>query len=100
VYATVRTGWGEHPIRLVAPRRLVRVYRVDRPLTVRIVAPGAASLPVRRGDALGELRVWNGARLLASSSLVAAAGAKRPGFLGRVGFYARRSLHDAWRWVP
>jgi hypothetical protein len=86
-------GWGRHRLRLVATKRLMRPYRVDRPLVQRVVAPGAVSLPVRRGQQLGRIELWEGKRLLGSRPLVASRTITRPGLGGRVAFYAGRTLH-------
>jgi D-alanyl-D-alanine carboxypeptidase (penicillin-binding protein 5/6) len=96
VYATAETHYGREPVRLVAPRRLLRVVRVDRMLEERVVAPSAVELPVRRGQRLGEVRVYADGKLLGSRPLVAAATVERPGVAGRVRWYAGRTLSNAW----
>jgi D-alanyl-D-alanine carboxypeptidase (penicillin-binding protein 5/6) len=45
-YAAVPVGWGLEPVRLVAPRAIVRPAPLDRPLVERVVAPAVAALPV------------------------------------------------------
>lgn len=92
-YALAATAYGRPAVRLVAPRTIVRAARVGRPLLERIVAPTHVELPVRRGSRLGEVRVYDGVRLVAVSPLVAAAGVEEPGSLGKAGWYARRTLH-------
>jgi D-alanyl-D-alanine carboxypeptidase (penicillin-binding protein 5/6) len=92
-YALARTAYGRGDIRLVAPRTIVRAARVDRPLVEQVVAPTAVALPVARGQRLGEVRVYDGSRLVASSPLVAASAASAPGALGKAGWYARRTVH-------
>jgi serine-type D-Ala-D-Ala carboxypeptidase (penicillin-binding protein 5/6) len=96
VYASVQVGWGKRALPLVATRRLLRPYRLDRPVVARVVAPGAVSLPVRRGEALGRVELWEGARLLGTRPLVAARSVSPPGLGGRVAFYAGRTLHHVW----
>ncbi|HWG56954.1 MAG TPA: D-alanyl-D-alanine carboxypeptidase family protein [Gaiellaceae bacterium] len=93
VYATAATAYGRPRVRLVAAKPALRVVRLGRPLSERVVAPVEVALPVRKGQRLGEVRILDGGRVIASSPLVAAAGVERPGRLQRVGFYARRTLH-------
>ena len=69
-----------------------RVIHVERPLVERVVAPVEAELPVRRGQVLGEVQVLDRGQVIARSPLVAANAVERPGRLGRVGFYAGRTL--------
>jgi serine-type D-Ala-D-Ala carboxypeptidase (penicillin-binding protein 5/6) len=99
VYARAALGYGRSPLALVAPRRLLRAVRVDRPLVERVVAPAEVGLPVRRGAPLGEVRVYSGRRLLGRRPLVAARSVDRPGLAGRVGWYARRTVHHLWGFV-
>jgi D-alanyl-D-alanine carboxypeptidase (penicillin-binding protein 5/6) len=92
-YAIAETTYGRDPVRLVAPRTIVRAARVGRPLLERIVAPTRVGLPVERGSRLGEVRIYDGTRLVASSPLVAAESVAEPGALGKTGWYARRTVH-------
>jgi D-alanyl-D-alanine carboxypeptidase (penicillin-binding protein 5/6) len=98
VYASTVTGYGRGAVPLVAGRGVLRPVRVDRPLVEKVVAARSVSLPVRRGQVLGELRVYSGRRLLAREHLVAARSEARPGFVGRVGFYARRTFSHVGAW--
>jgi len=98
VYVRVPTGYGRTAVPLVAPRSVVRPVRVDRPLMERVLAPAAARLPVRRGERLGELRVFSGRRLVARAPLVAARSVSRPGFFGRLGFYGGRTFSHIGGW--
>lgn len=99
VYATARVPWGKRPLGLVATREVAHVARVGRPLTQRVVAPVVVSLPVHAGQRLGEVRVYDRGRLLARVPLVADRSVARPGLLGRVGWYATRTLDHIWGWV-
>jgi len=98
-YARVETGYGRRPLSLIAASPLRRAVRVHRPLVERVVAEGAVELPVRKGTRLGEVRIFTGRRLIASSPLVAARTVRRPGTLDRIGFYAGRAAHHAWGWI-
>jgi D-alanyl-D-alanine carboxypeptidase (penicillin-binding protein 5/6) len=92
-YAEVRLPYGKAPLPLVAPKQLLAVARVGRPLTERVVAAAAVSLPVARGAVLGHVEVWAGKRLVGRRPLVASRTVNRPGLAGRVGWYAGRTVH-------
>jgi D-alanyl-D-alanine carboxypeptidase (penicillin-binding protein 5/6) len=91
-YATVRTPYDRAPVRLVASKPALRVIHVERPLVERVVVPREAALPVAKGDRLGEVQVLDRGRVIARSPLVAAAAVDEPGAVGRVRFYAGRTL--------
>jgi D-alanyl-D-alanine carboxypeptidase len=97
-YASAELGYGREPVALVAAGSLTPSVRVGVPLVRRIVASDAAELPVRRGQALGEIRVYQRGRLLGRVPLVASRSASRPGFAGRAGWYARRTLDHMAGW--
>jgi len=98
-YALTEVGYGRAPIGLVAASRARRAVRVDRPLVARIVSKAAASLPVRAGERLGTLRIFQANRLVATRPLVAAHAVTRPSLAARVSFYARRTADHVWSWV-
>jgi D-alanyl-D-alanine carboxypeptidase (penicillin-binding protein 5/6) len=91
-YGTVRTAYGKPAVRVVAERPALRIVRVERGLVERVVLPLEAELPVRKGQRLGEVQVLANGKVIASSPLVAAVAVERPGRLGRVKFYAGRTL--------
>ena len=93
VYARAEVGYGRRALALVARRQLVRAIRVNRPLVERVVARPAVRLPVRKGERLGEVRVYSGRKLLGARPLVAARAVSRPDLAGRVGWYAGRTVH-------
>jgi len=99
VYAKVKVGYGRSPLGLVPAQGLVRSVRIDQPIVQRVVAEAAATLPVKRGERLGEIRVYQRGRLLARKPLVAGRTIKRPGALGRAGFYAGQTVHHIWSWL-
>jgi len=68
--------------------------RTGVPLTQRVVAPLAMSLPVRQGQVLGKVEVYAGKQLLGSRPLVASRAVAKPGVVGRIGWYARRTVHN------
>ena len=98
VYARVRTEFDRRKIDLVANRPFTPVVRLDRPLVVRVVSAATVTLPVRRGRALGEIRVYQGPRLLGIRALVASRSVARPGIAGRVGWFARRTVRHVLGW--
>ena len=93
VYATAHAPYGRPPVPLVAARSVVRLQRVGVPLVERVVAPTDVRLPVRKGQVLGRVAVYERGRLVARTPLVAARSLRRPGLLGRTRWYATRTLH-------
>lgn len=93
VYATVALAYGKRPLALVAARPLLGVVRLGRSLTERVIVPTGASLPVTAGEKLGRVEIWANGRLLGSRDLIASRTVRRPGLVGRLGFYAGRTLH-------
>ncbi len=99
VYAWARAPYGRKPLALVVPHRVLRVLRVDRPLVERLTAPYAISLPIEKGQQLGEVRVYDRSRLIARSPLLASREIKKPGAIGRAEWYAGRTVHRVWGWL-
>ncbi len=93
-YAEVAAPYGRSPLALVAAAPLLTVTRVGRPLTETVVAPVGLSLPVRRGDVLGRVEIRQGNRLVGTRDLVASRTINKPGLVGRLGWYAGRTLHN------
>jgi D-alanyl-D-alanine carboxypeptidase (penicillin-binding protein 5/6) len=93
VYASTGLPYGRSPLRLVASTSQLDVVRIGRPLTERVTAPAQVSLPVRQGEQLGRVEVWDGSRLIGSRALVASRSVARPGATGRIRWYAQRTLH-------
>jgi serine-type D-Ala-D-Ala carboxypeptidase (penicillin-binding protein 5/6) len=91
-YASARTAYGRADVRLVAAKPVLRVVHVERPLIERVVAPVEVALPVRRGQRLGEVQVLDRGEIVARSPLVAANGVGAPDAVGRIRFYAGRTL--------
>ena len=95
-YAEPETGYGKGRVALVAPRAIVRTLRVGTPLVERVVAPSSVALPVRKGQRLGRVEVYDGNRLVASSNLVAARSVAEPGLLGKARWYATQTAANLW----
>jgi len=94
-YARALEPFSSDKLTLVAARSTFTRVRVDRPLVQRVVAPAMVSLPVSRGETLGQVRVYSKGKLVARSPLVAAVAVKSPSFGQRVGWYAGQALHHA-----
>ena len=92
-YTSVPVGWGLDPVRLVAPRAIVRPAPLDRPLVERVVGPAVAALPVRAGQRLGTLVVMDGRRVVARSPLVASTARDEPDALAKADWLAGRTVH-------
>jgi serine-type D-Ala-D-Ala carboxypeptidase (penicillin-binding protein 5/6) len=97
-YATARLAYGRHALKLVAAASLAASLRVDHPVVRRIVFPDVVSLPVSRGQSLGQVRIYQRGRLVGAVPLVASRSVNRPGVAGRVGWYAGRTLHHMGGW--
>ncbi len=98
-YAEARLPYGRGTIALVAARPLRLVVRPGRPLVERVVAPAALALPVRRGQVVGRIEIFSGGRLVGRRPLVASRPVARPSVPARLGWYARRTAHNALGWV-
>jgi D-alanyl-D-alanine carboxypeptidase (penicillin-binding protein 5/6) len=98
VYLRASVGYGKPSVPIVAQKSVARAVRVDKPVVERVIAPAALELPVERGSRVGELRVYSGRRLIARSPLVAGLSVSKPGFGGKVGFYASRTLRHIGGW--
>src|SRR5262245_13603440 len=96
IYAEVETGYGRPAVELVAPRTVKRTVLGTKPLVERVVAPSSVELPVRKGQRLGRVQVWDGDELVAESSLVAAEEVTEPGFLGKTKWFAERTAANLW----
>jgi serine-type D-Ala-D-Ala carboxypeptidase (penicillin-binding protein 5/6) len=95
-YGEALTGYGRPSVELVALRSLVRTIRDDMPLVERIFAPASVALPVKQGQRLGRVEIWERDTLIASSDLVAAATVTEPGLLGKALWFARATADNLW----
>jgi serine-type D-Ala-D-Ala carboxypeptidase (penicillin-binding protein 5/6) len=93
VYATAEVPYGKRPLELVAANPVDAVARLGHRFTERVVAATAVSLPVKEGDAVGRVEVWERGKLRGSSDLVASRTVNKPGVVSRLGWYAGRTLH-------
>jgi D-alanyl-D-alanine carboxypeptidase (penicillin-binding protein 5/6) len=92
-YAAAQLPYGKSPVGLVAAKPVNAVARLGRPFTERVVAASALSLPVKAGDVLGRVEIWERGKLRFRSDLVASRTVNKPGLGTRLGWYAGRTLH-------
>jgi serine-type D-Ala-D-Ala carboxypeptidase (penicillin-binding protein 5/6) len=93
-YAQARLPFGRGTVAIVAKRSLRLVVRPGRPLVERVVAPTALELPVGRGEVVGRVEIWSQGKLLGRRPLVAARPVESPAPQARLGWYARRTVHN------
>jgi D-alanyl-D-alanine carboxypeptidase (penicillin-binding protein 5/6) len=93
VYATAAVGYGKGPLELVASSPQLAVVRVGKPLVERVVAKTHVALPVHKGQVLGVVEVRAGSRILGRRDLVASRTINKPGVVGRLRWYAGRTVH-------
>jgi serine-type D-Ala-D-Ala carboxypeptidase (penicillin-binding protein 5/6) len=98
VYLRASVGYGKDAVPIIAARPVALPVRIDKPLVERVVAPSSLELPVEQGQRVGDVLVFSGKRLVARQKLVAGRSAERPGFAGRLGFYAGRTVHHVGDW--
>jgi D-alanyl-D-alanine carboxypeptidase (penicillin-binding protein 5/6) len=99
VYAWASVPWSKPPLALVAARPSLRVVRVGKPLHEQVIAARVVSLPVMRGQHLGEVRIYSRGKTIARVPLVASHAISKPGLLGRARWYAGQTAHHVWSWV-
>jgi D-alanyl-D-alanine carboxypeptidase (penicillin-binding protein 5/6) len=99
-YTSVQAPFGRGPIKLVAAHAVHASVRIGRSLKAVIVAPTMVALPVERGQAFGEVRVYDGARLVARAPLVAAKSVGYPSLPARAGWYAKQVGKKLTGWIP
>jgi serine-type D-Ala-D-Ala carboxypeptidase (penicillin-binding protein 5/6) len=98
VYAKADLPYDKGRVDLVAPKQILYATELDRRFVERVVAPTTVDLPVDEGERLGEVRVYEGRRLVARSPLVAARSVSKPGPLGRAGWYAGETVSNIGGW--
>lgn len=98
VYGRVGVTYGAEAVPVVAARPLRRAVRIGRPLVQQVVLRSQVDLPVRLGDVLGELRVYERDRLIARTPLVASEERDEPSSVARVKWYAGRAARQIGGW--
>jgi D-alanyl-D-alanine carboxypeptidase len=95
-YASAKIPFAEdETLPLVAEASTTAVVLKGRPLVEKVVAPAMVSLPVRKGDRLGEVVVTEDGKVIARTPLVAARDVPEPGFGERAEWYAGHALAQA-----
>ena len=94
-YAAAGIPFSEKQVPLVAAKETEKVVQLGHPLVIRVVAPKTLALPVERGERVGEVRVYDGNRVVARRALVAATAVEEPSLGKRVRWYAGRALDEA-----
>ena len=94
-YATARVPYSSERVPLFAERGATAIVRLGQPLVEKVSAPAEIEPPVGFGEAVGEIRIYDGKRLVASRPLIAAQTVPTPGLTKKVGWYAGRALDEA-----
>lgn len=82
--------WDDRRTRLVAARDASPTVLSVAPVEETVLAPSVAPVPMRRGEELGQVRLTQNGRLVATVPLVAAENVPRPDFWDRIGMLFRR----------
>lgn len=98
-YALARTQYGRPSVPLVAQQEWLALVNKADAFRQEIVAPRVVELPVRKGQRLGEVRVFDGKKLIARRALVAARGVERPGAASRAWWHTRNALDKVGGWL-
>jgi D-alanyl-D-alanine carboxypeptidase len=96
--AKVETAYGREAVPVTVSRSLTVSVRADRPLVEKLILPRRLVLPVRRGQHVGEVRVYSGSKFLGERELVAMRSVGKPSLLGKVGWYGKQTIHNLYGW--
>ncbi len=96
VYAEVETGYGQQSVELVPQRGVLHTVRLGKPLVERVVAPTLLALPVRKGQRLGRVEIYEGNRLVDSSNLIAADAVADAGRVAKAKWYVTETASNLW----
>lgn len=94
-YATAGVPFSDDRVELLAETSARASVRLGRALVERVVAPSQLEPPIGLGEAVGEVRIYDGDKLIARRPLVASQAIGEPGFGKRVSWYAGRALDEA-----
>jgi serine-type D-Ala-D-Ala carboxypeptidase (penicillin-binding protein 5/6) len=94
-YATARVPFSDQKVPLVAETRAKEAVRLDHPLVQRVVAPATLDLPVKQGDHVGEILVYDGDEVVARRPLVSTMSLPESSLFARTRWYAGRALDEA-----
>jgi D-alanyl-D-alanine carboxypeptidase len=94
-YATAAIPFSDARVPLLAARAGFAEVRLGRPLVERVIAPAELDPPVAFGEPVGEVRIYDGDRIVARRALVASQAVPEPGLGKKVGWYAGKALDEA-----
>ena len=94
-YATAGVPFSNRRVPLVAADRVRASVLLDHPLVERVVAPSILQGPVRQGDPVGEILIYDGDKVVARQPLVSPLSIAKPGLATRARWYAGRALDEA-----
>jgi D-alanyl-D-alanine carboxypeptidase len=94
-YATASVPYSDERVPLLAGSGASAEVPLGRPLIERVTAPAEIDPPVGFGEAVGEVRVYDGTRLVARRPLIASETVATPGLTKKAGWYAGEALHEA-----
>jgi serine-type D-Ala-D-Ala carboxypeptidase (penicillin-binding protein 5/6) len=94
-YATAGVPLSDRRVPLVAADRVKASVLLDHPLVERVSAPSTLEVPVRQGDTVGEILVYDGDKVVARQPLVSPFSIGKPGVVTRARWYAGRALDEA-----
>jgi D-alanyl-D-alanine carboxypeptidase (penicillin-binding protein 5/6) len=94
-YATAKIPFSDESIELMPETSARATVFLGRPLVERVVAPSQIEAPVGLGDPVGEVRIYDGDRLIAKRPLVATQAVGEPGLARRLRWYAGRAFDEA-----
>jgi serine-type D-Ala-D-Ala carboxypeptidase (penicillin-binding protein 5/6) len=94
-YATAGVPFSDDRVELLAETSARANVRLGRPLVERVVAPSQLEPPIGFGEVVGEVRIYDGDKLIAKRPLVASQAVGEPNLGKRVSWYAGRALDEA-----
>jgi D-alanyl-D-alanine carboxypeptidase len=94
-YATAGIPFSDERIQLLTEQGARATVFLGRPLVERVVSPSRLEPPIQLGQAVGEVRIYDGDKLVASRPLVASEAVGDPGLGQRLGWYADQALDEA-----
>jgi D-alanyl-D-alanine carboxypeptidase (penicillin-binding protein 5/6) len=94
-YATAAIPFSDDRVELLAETAARANVFLGRPLVERVVAPSQIDPPVGLGEPVGEVRIYDGDKVIARRPLVASQAVAEPGLSRRLGWYAGQALDEA-----
>jgi D-alanyl-D-alanine carboxypeptidase (penicillin-binding protein 5/6) len=94
-YATAAVPFSDDRVELLAEASARASVRLGRSLVEQVVAPARLDPPIGLGERVGEVRIYEGDKLVARRALVASQAVGEPGVRRRVSWYAGRALDEA-----